>query len=116
VQRHAEGREVKFYAVRGGRFFRCYPQGEFTVGGADLVRLQSLAEVASRATALDVLGGDVIVGANGELTLIDVNDWPSFAPCRDEGSAAIADFIEEQVHGTYRRADGREPVGHAVRG
>ena len=37
--------------------------------------------------------------APGELTLIDLNDWPSFAPCRERASYAIADFITKRVHG-----------------
>jgi hypothetical protein len=44
-----------------------------------------------------VFGGDVIVGPSGELTLIDLNDWPSFAPVRDTAAAAIAAYIDEKA-------------------
>jgi hypothetical protein len=47
---------------------------------------------------LDIFGGDVIVSPEGELTLIDLNDWPSFAPCRERASYAIAEFISKRVH------------------
>ena len=50
------------------------------------------------AAGLDVFGGDVIVSSRGELTLIDLNDWPSFAPCRERAAYAIADFIIKRVH------------------
>ena len=50
------------------------------------------------AVGLDIFGGDVIVSPAGELTLIDLNDWPSFAPCRERAAYAIADFIIKRVH------------------
>jgi hypothetical protein len=40
----------------------------------------------------------VIVSREGDLTLIDLNDWPSFAPCRERASYEIAEFISKRVH------------------
>jgi hypothetical protein len=37
--------------------------------------------------------------ADGSLWIIDFNDWPSFAPCREEAARAIA-----------RRVKGSDPI------
>ena len=31
-----------------------------------------------------VYGGDCVVSSSGEIRIIDFNDWPSFARCREE--------------------------------
>ncbi len=88
VQEPAEGAVVKFYATADGAFLRAFPDG------ADLAELGVLATTAAGVLGLEVLGGDVVVGEGGELTLIDVNDWPSFSRCRDEAAEAIARQVE----------------------
>lgn len=88
VQEPEEGTVVKFYATADGAFLRAYPDG------ADLAELGVLATSAARVLGLDVFGGDVVVGEGGELTLIDVNDWPSFSRCRDDAAEAIAKHVE----------------------
>jgi hypothetical protein len=100
LQPHCEGDEIKFYGVTGGRFFQWfYPEGDAEpVRGAgryplDVLALEQLTERAAGAAGLDIFGGDVIVGPSGELTLIDLNDWPSFAPCRDRAADAIAGHL-----------------------
>jgi len=98
VQQHRAGDEIKFYGVAGGSFFYWFYPGESTGHPVDEGKLQQVAESAARAAGLDIFGGDVIVAADGELTLIDLNDWPSFAPCRDRASEAIAQYL-------MRRAD-----------
>jgi hypothetical protein len=42
---------------------------------------------------LDVFGGDVAVPEPSRPVLIDLNDWPSFAPIRARAARAIADHI-----------------------
>ena len=97
VQAHRAGDEIKFYGVAGG-FFRWFYSGETRKYPFDFVQLENLARRAASAAGLDIFGGDVIVSPSGELTLIDLNDWPSFAPCRERASYAIADFITSRVH------------------
>ena len=63
--------------------------------------LRRLGEDAAAAAGLDVFGGDVIVGPSGELTLIDLNDWPSFAPCRDRAADAIAEYLMRRVDAAW---------------
>jgi hypothetical protein len=83
VQQHAEGIVFKFYGVAGD-FFRAYglPSGFESAA-------RELARRAAGALGLEVYGGDGVAAADGSLTLIDVNDWPSFSRCRDEAGAAI---------------------------
>lgn len=45
------------------------------------------------ATGLAVFGFDAVIGADGQATVIDVNDWPSFSPCRAEAAEAIARLV-----------------------
>ena len=60
--------------------------------------LRRLGEDAAAAAGLDVFGGDVIVGSSGELTLIDLNDWPSFAPCRDADTPELDHWLREFLY------------------
>jgi glutathione synthase/RimK-type ligase-like ATP-grasp enzyme len=98
VQSHRSGDEIKFYGVAGGVFFHWFYSGEAHQYPFDLVQLENLAKRAAAAAGLDIYGGDVMVSSSGELTLIDLNDWPSFAPCRERASSVIADFIARRVH------------------
>ena len=50
----------------------------------------STMERLSELTDVRVYGGDCIVTPEGSLAIIDFNDWPSFAPCREEAARAIA--------------------------
>ena len=98
LQAHRAGDEIKFYGVAGGGFFHWFYSGETRKYPFNFAGLEHLASRAAAAAGLDIFGGDVIVSPSGELTLIDLNDWPSFAPCRERASYAIADFITRRVH------------------
>ena len=98
LQAHRAGDEIKFYGVAGGAFFHWFYSGAARKYPFDSARLQELGNNAAVAAGLDIFGGDVIVSPAGELTLIDLNDWPSFAPCRERAAYAIADFITKRVH------------------
>jgi len=100
LQAHRAGDEIKFYGVVGGGFFHWYYSGEAQKYPFNLAHLETMASHAATFVGLDIFGGDVIVSPSGELTLIDLNDWPSFAPCRERASYAIADFITRRVHAT----------------
>jgi hypothetical protein len=98
LQTHRAGDEIKFYGVAHVGFFHWFYSGEPRKYAFDFVGLEHLASQAANAAGLDIFGGDVIVSPSGDLTLIDLNDWPSFAPCRERASYAIADFIARRVH------------------
>ena len=86
------------YGLAGGAFFHWFYSGETRKYPFDFSQLHSVADQAAAAAGLDIFGGDVIVSASGDLTLIDLNDWPSFAPCRERAAYAIAQFITKRVH------------------
>ena len=98
LQAHRAGDEIRFYGVAGRAFFHWSYSGEPKKYPFSFVDLESLAHRAATATGLDIFGGEVIVSPAGELTLIDLNDWPSFASCRERASYVIADFISKRVH------------------
>ncbi len=96
LQRHVAGTVVKFYAVRDG-FFHCVrPLGGVEIPLEVLRRIAKLGQRAAAALNVEVYGGDCVYDVNGGVTLIDLNDWPSYAPCRAEGAAAIAAHLLAQ--------------------
>ncbi len=95
LQRHVAGTVIKFYGVADGRFFRC-----FTPSGAIPAPLPTLWEAArsgAAALGLEVFGGDLVVGDDGRPMIVDLNDWPSFARCRDEAAEAIASYVIDRL-------------------
>ena len=82
----SEGDEVKFYAVKAGRLFWPYYPKESEGYPFHEKALKRLAEHAAETLDVVIYGGDAIISPEGKITLIDFNDWPSFAPCR--GTAA----------------------------
>jgi hypothetical protein len=98
VQSHCPGDEIKFYGVgEDGFFFHWFYSGEKNGYPLEEKALIHLAQRAARAAGLTIFGGDVMVDAEGKLTLIDLNDWPSFAPCRKAASAAMAEIIRRRI-------------------
>lgn len=106
VSSNIEGDLVKFYAVSGGFFRYYYPsddgQFKFAVerhnGPAhhyafDVDRLQRIVDRLAHRIEIDVYGGDVIIDANGQMYIIDFNDWPSFSRCRDAAAEAIVNDL-----------------------
>jgi len=86
---------VKFYGTADGRFFRFYDSAAGPTGPApdvDVERLRAVAFAAAKVVGLGIFGGDVVVRSPNEPVLIDLNDWPSFAPYRDEAADHIAAF------------------------
>ena len=99
LQAHVGGPIVKFYAVADGRFFSWYP----AEGPRDRKpavaedRFRALVFAAARAVGLEVFGGDVAFPKPDEPVLIDLNDWPSFAPVRPAAASAIAAYIDAKA-------------------
>ncbi len=100
LQADVAGPVLKFYGVADGRFFRWYDAVAGVDGprpAVDEARLRALAFGAARALGLEVFGGDVALPAPDAPVLIDLNDWPSFAPFRAAAAAAIADYALERA-------------------
>ncbi|PYP15337.1 MAG: hypothetical protein DMD52_10880 [Gemmatimonadetes bacterium] len=96
LQEHVPGPIVKFYGVTDGRFFRWYGSDAGFAGERPKIdenRLKALAFEAAAILGLEVFGGDVAFPEPDRPVLIDINDWPSFAPFREEAARAIADYI-----------------------
>lgn len=101
VQEHVRGPVLKFYGVAGSGFFRFYDAKWGPAGPAPVVdepRFRAIAEAAAQRLGLKVFGGDVALPAPDQPVLIDLNDWPSFAPYRAEAAAAIASFAHTHAH------------------
>ena len=97
ISRHIKGDVIKFYGVEGSDFFYWYfpfdPQLINNDEDAHARTETVLKTLCSRAaTELNVIvyGGDAVLDEDGKITLIDFNDWPSFAPCREAAAPAIA--------------------------
>lgn len=104
---HLEGDLIKFYGVRGTPFFYWfYPleaghskYGHEAINGPsrginfDEEKLREICAQAANELDVVVYGGDVIIDPDGTMRIIDFNDWPSFAPCRDEAGPHIARAI-----------------------
>jgi hypothetical protein len=96
VQRHVAGTVLKFYAVRG-RFFHCVrPASNAQLTPDVLQRIDALGQEAALVLNIEIYGGDCVFAVNGALSLIDLNDWPSYAPCRFEAAREIAGYLLTQ--------------------
>lgn len=108
VSAHVKGDVVKFYGV-GSRFFRYYyptDDGISKFGDEEIngtahhypfraERLMARAQQIAMLTGVHVYGGDAIIRPSGRFVIIDFNDWPSFARCRADAAAAIAEEVIE---------------------
>lgn len=111
LSEHLAGDLVKFYGVRGTGFFHWfYPydhnhhkyalyeeiNGKSAHYPFDTVDLRQVAEKSAHLLGVHIYGGDAIVDRSGKFHIIDLNDWPSFAPCREEASQAIVRLLIEK--------------------
>lgn len=104
---HLEGDLIKFYGIRDSSyFFWFYPYeaghskyGHEAINGPsrglafDENYLREICQKASEELDVVIYGGDAIVDSDGSIRIIDFNDWPSFAPCRNEAGPHIAKAI-----------------------
>ena len=111
INRHLEGDLIKFYGVRDSSFFFWfYPfdaghskYGHEAINGRsqglpfDNDKLKAICQKASEVLDVDIYGGDCIVSPQGDIRIIDFNDWPSFAPCRNEAAPHIAKAIMASI-------------------
>ncbi|MBO5456610.1 MAG: hypothetical protein J6A20_08850 [Muribaculaceae bacterium] len=111
INRHLEGDLIKFYGVYGTPYFYWFFHFDKTYSkdGSDSVEelpkhpsfdfehFKSICNKAAEALDIKIYGGDCILSPDGEITIIDFNDWPSFAPCRVEASAVIARAILSEI-------------------
>lgn len=108
ISAHVKGDLVKFYGVKDSGFFRIFYPGadgqskfgdEHKNGAPHYYnfcqdKLHDTAEQAAKTSDTTVYGGDCIIRQDGSFYIIDFNDWPSFARCREEAAKAIAQAVE----------------------
>lgn len=111
IMEHVEGDIIKFYGVRETGYFYWFNlldtnHSKFNIEknvnsnnhtAFNINDLKELAETSARLAGVYIYGGDVIVRKDGSLCLIDLNDWPSFAPIRNIASKHIAKLIYNQA-------------------
>lgn len=107
VNEHLTGDLVKFYGVTDTNFFyKFYPfalshskfgleeiNGEAQKLFFSREELKQTCDKAGEKLDIKVYGGDCIVAEDGSFKIIDFNDWPSFAPCREKAAPHIAECI-----------------------
>jgi hypothetical protein len=112
LQEHVDGREIKFYAVGPNGFFH-WLGADGAAGQVPQREFQAPATAAGVSVGLEIFGGDIVVRADGRIVLIDLNDWPSFAPCPDAAASAIAGYLEARLADSYAVASPVRPAPSA---
>lgn len=116
INRHLVGDLIKFYGVAGQPFFYWfYPfeaghskYGLEAINGAtrnihfDEEYLEKICREASEILDVRIFGGDCIVDPDGSISIIDFNDWPSFAPCRPQAAPWIAKCVLAAIKQTRK--------------
>lgn len=111
INEHLSGDLVKFYGVQGTDFFfSFYPtdachsklgleifNGETCGYPFDKELLYQYSSKLAEIMNVPIYGGDCIISSTGEIRIIDFNDWPSFARCREEAGVKIAECIYHKV-------------------
>lgn len=106
VQQHIPGDLIKFYGIGmpyagddTGPWFRWFYHRDQELAGYPFSEeaLRALTQQAAAAIGLEVYGGDAIITPAGEIFLIDINAWPSFALFREEAAARIAAWLLYRV-------------------
>lgn len=112
---HLYGDLIKFYGVAESDFFHWFYPNEAhhskfnneAVNGQtqrydfNIAELKIMSHQAAEALEIDIFGGDAVISATGDIQIIDLNDWPSFAPCREEAADNIAARIYQKVLTTH---------------
>ena len=111
INKHLPGDLIKFYGVKGSPFFYWfYPfdeghskygheaiNGKSTGFDFDIKQLKEICHNAADTLDVVVYGGDCIVSSDGDIKIIDFNDCPSIAPCRNEAAPHIAIAVMAEI-------------------
>jgi len=111
ISEHIKGDLIKFYGVAGTPFFHWFYSDEQnhskfgleTINGKpignkfDVSYLINICNRAAEVLNVHIYGGDCVVDSQGNMKIIDFNDWPSFAPCRTEAASYITQCIDDKI-------------------
>lgn len=107
---HITGDIVKFYGVGRQFFHYSYPDPEKSKFGLEKINgtphrypfcLEKMKETifaAAEAIGIEIYGGDCIIREDGCISIIDINDFPSFSAIRDEAAKKIAEHITNKIN------------------
>jgi len=111
LQPHRDGDLVKFYGIGSTRdaddvpgWFEWFYHKDQDLArhSFDARRLARSVRRAATVLGLEVYGGDAIVMASGDVVLLDLNAWPSFALYREEAAPRIATHLARRFQGGPR--------------
>ncbi len=107
INRHLDGDLIKFYGIAGTSFFYWLSEkdsstnrktpGKVQSPAFDEEKLKALCTAAAEILDVSIYGGDCVITSDGKMRIIDFDDWPSFAPCRQEAATQIAKFIMSAI-------------------
>ena len=108
INRHIDGEQIKFYGIAGTSFFYWLSASDSSADRRlaskrqvspdfDEERLKALCTAAADVLDVKIYGGDCIISPDGRMRIIDFDDWPSFAPCRQEAAVQIAKYIMSAI-------------------
>ena len=105
IQRHTDGDLIKFYGVGPNQWFTWFyhdPSASRRLP-FELEDLAAQAELAAKAVGVEIFGGDAIIAPDGQIFVIDINSWPSFARVRAEAAVQIARHLRARLRRTAAR-------------
>ena len=111
VNEHLVGDLVKFYGVADTDFFYFFSPTEQSHSKFGLEAINGetrgfpfdgdlLCKYSTQAASclnVPIYGGDCVISSSGEIRIIDFNDWPSFARCKDIAGVKIAEYIYRKI-------------------
>ncbi|MBI3300033.1 MAG: hypothetical protein HYZ75_17850 [Elusimicrobia bacterium] len=99
VQAHQPGDLVKFYGVGPGHWFTWFYHDPVRAKRIqfDLDTLAGQAAAGAKALGLEVFGGDAIISESGQISIIDLNSWPSFALVRHGAAVQISWHLQRRL-------------------
>ena len=107
---HVAGDIIKFYGVEKKYFHYSYPDPEKSKFGLEKIngtphcypfsieKMKATVFAAAEKIGLEIYGGDCIVCKDGEILIIDMNDFPSFTAVRDKAAKEIAEHITNRIN------------------
>lgn len=111
INEHLVGDLVKFYGVEGTDFFHWFYPNDLNHSKFGLEKingkssgipfseskLKSICSQTAKILDIYIYGGDCVIDSTGNIRIIDFNDWPSFAPCRNQAAPYIAQCIYDYI-------------------
>ncbi len=111
VSRDIPGEKIRFYGIESSGWFHCF-MPMHPVDSADnsldaqevlQTKIKTLCMKAAKALRIDIFGGDIVLTPDGQCMIVNIDDWPSFAPIRKEAAREIAKAVLADVRSRYSK-------------